>query len=215
MAMSRYLAIMLGIIGVSGTPAVSEDKVRVACVGDSITEGTYENVYPKLLGDLLGAKYEVKNFGVGATTLLASGAKPYMKQSAFSKAIEFKPNFVIIMLGTNDSKEEDWHHSADFVRDYEKLIAAFEKLRTKPILYICTPPTVTMDNWDIRGEIVEKEIRSKVVEVGRKRKVEVVDVFGAFTGKEDLHADGIHPNAEGAESIAKTVHGTMTKKIKK
>ena len=43
-------------------PATAAEKLRVACVGDSITfghgvEDREKNCYPKVLGDLLGDKY--------------------------------------------------------------------------------------------------------------------------------------------------------------
>jgi len=40
--------------------------IRVACVGDSITQGVHvgrEDKYPSVLGRLLGARYQVRNFG--------------------------------------------------------------------------------------------------------------------------------------------------------
>ena len=49
-----------------GNKNSSADKIRVACVGDSITEGTE---YPGNLWMLLGTNYTVGNFGVGGTTL--------------------------------------------------------------------------------------------------------------------------------------------------
>ncbi|MBQ1981243.1 MAG: hypothetical protein II226_08155, partial [Alistipes sp.] len=46
-------------------------KIKVACVGNSITYGAginnnQQNSYPSQLQALLGEKYEVKNFGVSA-----------------------------------------------------------------------------------------------------------------------------------------------------
>ncbi|MGL4908313.1 MAG: sialate O-acetylesterase, partial [Bacteroidales bacterium] len=54
--------------------------IRVACVGNSITEGfklqnpTTES-YPAQLQRMLGSKYMVKNFGKAGTTLLSRGHK--------------------------------------------------------------------------------------------------------------------------------------------
>jgi hypothetical protein len=49
------------------------DVIRVACVGDSITQGVHvrgEDNYPSVLGRLLGARYEVRNFGyLGGTVM--------------------------------------------------------------------------------------------------------------------------------------------------
>ena len=108
-------------------PAAFADKVvRVACVGDSITYGAGvadrgKNNYPKVLGRLLGPGYETRNFGVSGATLLKKGDRPYWKTSAFKAATEFKPDIVIIKLGTNDSKPQNWKHKAQYAADLAAL----------------------------------------------------------------------------------------------
>jgi len=76
---------------------------RVACIGDSITQGSG---YPDRLQELLGSDYEVGNFGVDGSTVSQETAMPYMRQDKFIDAMEFKPDIVIIMLGTNDANPE-------------------------------------------------------------------------------------------------------------
>jgi lysophospholipase L1-like esterase len=76
------------------------NTIRVACVGDSITEGTE---YPADLWMMLGANYTVGNFGVGGSTVSIESEKPYMNQTAFQDAEAFMPNIVVIILGTNDA----------------------------------------------------------------------------------------------------------------
>jgi sialate O-acetylesterase len=69
----------------------STDVVRVACVGDSITFGYgLQQSYPAKLGHLLGTNYEVRNFGVSATTLLHCGDYPYIGRPAYTNALDFK-----------------------------------------------------------------------------------------------------------------------------
>src|SRR4051812_11154381 len=95
--------------------ALAAEKIKVACVGDSITAGAGvqdpgHNAYPVVLQRLLGDKYEVKNFGVSGTTLLKKGDSPYWNQKAFKAATAFAPDIVIIKLGTNDTKAQNWKH---------------------------------------------------------------------------------------------------------
>ena len=61
-------------------------KNSVACVGDSITNGTY---YPFDLWMLLGSNYTVGNFGVGGTTASLNSFSPYMNTSSISKCKGF------------------------------------------------------------------------------------------------------------------------------
>src|SRR5579864_433492 len=88
------------------------EKIRVACVGDSITFGACvpereKNCYPAVLGGLLGDKYDVRNFGVNGATLLKKGDLPWWNVDAYKSATDFNPDIVIIKLGSNDTKPQN------------------------------------------------------------------------------------------------------------
>ena len=107
--MKPYLAFILGLILMfTGMDVAAQAKsqqqaiTRVACVGDSITEGLGTDPgrsYPEQLQKLLGDRWEVGNFGISARTLLRKGDLPYWNESIFRKAQAFQPNIVIIMKG--------------------------------------------------------------------------------------------------------------------
>lgn len=76
--------------------AQTEKRIKIACVGNSITEGFLlknpsEESYPAALQKLLGNNYEVGNFGVTAHTLSLKGDLPYMKLHVFRKRWIFCP----------------------------------------------------------------------------------------------------------------------------
>lgn len=195
----------------------AQSVTRVACVGDSITAGAgvkdAKNRYPARLGVLLGAEYEVKNFGVSGATMLDAGDKPYKKQKAYQEALEFKPDIVVIKLGTNDSKPKNWEKNADFAKDTESLVAAFQKANPKAKIYLCHPvPVIGKGNFGIRNEIVKPEIIPLVDQVAKKMNLGVIDLYTALDGKAELIPDRVHPNDEGAAIIATTVHAALTKK---
>ena len=85
-------------------PAPKADAIRVACIGNSITDGygidfAPANGYPAQLQQMLGDNYWVKNFGVSARTMMNKGDYPYMNEMAWKDALAFKPDIVIIKLG--------------------------------------------------------------------------------------------------------------------
>lgn len=199
----------------SALPA--QTVIRVACVGDSITAGAGvkdpANKYPARLGVLLGAEYEVKNFGVSGATMLDAGDKPYKKQKAYQQALDYKPDIVVIKLGTNDSKAHNWAKNADFDKDTESLVEAFQKANPKAKIYLCHPvPVIGQGNFGIRNEIVKPEIIPLIDKVAKKKKLEVIDLYAALDGKPELIPDRVHPNDEGAGLIAAAVHAAILKK---
>ena len=113
-------------------------RTRIACVGDSITYGLSisnrsSNSYPAQLAEMLGNQWSVRNFGVSGATLLQKGDNPYLKTLGFNLAHEFKPNIVVILLVTNDSKPVNWQYKSHYINDYITLINIFKKLAATKI----------------------------------------------------------------------------------
>ena len=114
------------------------DAVRVACIGNSITDGHGIELasaygYPALLQKKLGSGYWVKNFGVSARTLLNKGDHPYMNELAWRDALAFDPDIVVIKLGTNDSKPQNWQHASEFRSDLEQMLFALRPDLAQPV----------------------------------------------------------------------------------
>jgi lysophospholipase L1-like esterase len=183
--------------------------VKVACVGDSITFGVgianrSRDSYPAQLGRLLGKNYDVQNFGFSGATLLEHGNNPYRKTTAFRDATAFKPNIVVILLGTNDSKTRNWDGREDEFRpDYEALIAHFARL-SSPKIYLCLPPPAHRRDGDIRERIIVRE-RKIIRQIAQKEGLPLIDLDRPFKGHADFLPDGIHPDERGATVIAKAV----------
>ena len=187
--------------------AADAEKIRVACVGDSITYGAAiknraENNYPRQLGKLLGDKYEVRNFGVNGATLLKKGDKPYWKLTALKRATMFKPHVVIIKLGTNDTKPRNWKHKARFADDLRAMIDHFTALPSRPKIFLSTAAPVVRDRWGINEKTVKGELIPLIAKVAAKEKLTVIDFYAALAGKPEFFPDGVHPNAKGAALMA-------------
>ena len=191
--------------------APKSDAVRVACIGNSITDGHGIDMrsaygYPALLQKRLGDNYWVKNFGVSARTMLNKGDYPYMNEVAWKDALAFKPDVVVIKLGTNDSKGHNWQYGVEFRQDLEQMITALKAASVKPQIYLCTPIKAEKTTWDINDSIIVNQIIPIQQQVAKKYGLKVIDLHSLFEGGEALMlTDGIHPSGKGAERLAEII----------
>jgi len=215
--MKRRVALSALLALVFALDVAAQEPVRVACVGDSITFGAgvqdrAKNSYPVVLGTLLGPGYDVRNFGVSGATLLKKGDKPYWKLGAFKQATDFAPNIVVIKLGTNDTKPQNWKHAADFGPDLAAMADHFAALPSKPAVWLCLPVPVYQTRWGINEKTLTGEVIPIIRAVAKKKKLKGINLYSALSGKPELFPDKIHPNAAGAKLIAQAVAATLTRK---
>ncbi len=191
--------------------------LRVACIGNSITDGhgiemATKHGYPALLQKKLGGDYWVKNFGVSARTMLNKGDYPYMNEKAWQDALAFQPDVVIIKLGTNDSKPQNWKYAADFGQDLEKMIHALNNGARKTKIFLCTPIKAFKPSWDISDDVIVHDIIPIQRKVARKYGLQVIDLHTLFGDDAELvQPDGIHPNEKGVERISEIIAKELKK----
>lgn len=187
------------------------DAVRVACIGNSITDGhgiamSDANGYPAQLQQMLGLDYNVLNCGRSARTMLWKGDHPYMNEQAWQDCLDFRPNIAVIKLGTNDSKGYNWKHRADFEGDMQEMIDALKALPSRPRILLCYPAKAWKRSWDINDSIITTEIMPAIDRLTKKNKLSVIDLHSATSTDESLfQQDGIHPNEKGCKVIAEKV----------
>ena len=234
--MARKIILILSalLLTLSLSAQQPQKRIKVACVGNSITEGVgsgdYEqNSYPAQLQQLLGSGYDVRNFGVSSRTMLNKGDYPYMNEKAWRNALDFQPDIVIIKLGTNDSKPENWRYGADFQQDLEQMVltlcpslkpsakgrssAKCKKHRGKPQIFLCTPIPAFKPTWNINDSVISHAIIPIQREVASKYGLRVIDLHTLYAGDGDkMLDDGIHPNAKGAERLAQLIAPFIRKK---
>lgn len=206
-----------------------KDAIRVACIGNSITDGHGIDMataygYPAELQKLLGGDYWVRNFGVSGRTVLNQGDAPYMSETAWADAQAFKADIAIIKLGTNDSKPQNWQHKSEFTKDLEQMILTLRpdlaqpakkgKVKKKkpaasngkPEIVLCTPIPALSGNWGIREDVIKNEIIPNILSVAEKYGLKVIDLHTQFAGDADkMLDDGIHPDGKGAHRIAELI----------
>ena len=198
--------------------AGAAEPLVVACVGDSITYGhgasdRAAKSYPAQLQALLGDGWTVLNFGHNARTALDAGKEwngqggmGYRKSPEFAKAKNAKPDVVLFMLGTNDSKPVNWDADggAGVKHDYAKLVGDFLALEPKPAVVVGVSPFVKKDNFSIREKIVGGDLAPWQRAFAAERGLPLVDAYEATKAAAGTSyiADGVHPNDAGYGVIA-------------
>ena len=195
--------------------ARAAEPIKIACVGDSITQGAGAKSgqsYPAQLQALLGDGYKVGNFGVSGRTLLKKGDFPYWKEKKYQDALAMEPAIVIIMLGTNDTKPQNWKFEAEFDADYRELVKSFQMLKSKPKVFVCRPvPVPGEGNYGINEENIQKEI-PRVDALAKELGCGVIDMHAALEKFPELLPDRVHPNTAGAGEMAKAAAKAITGK---
>jgi len=189
-----------------GTAPPPEGPVRVSLIGDSITEqvGTPENPvnYPEHLVSLLGAEFELANFGVGGATMLRTSTIAVWDLPEFDEAKAFEPHVVTIMLGTNDTKPQHWDAAA-FESDYSDMIEELQSLPSKPTVLLLVPvPVFGANVYAIRGDVLRDEVIPIIESLGAEYSLNVVDLYTPLLDRGELFPDNVHPTAEGGLLIA-------------
>jgi len=188
------------------------EKIRIACIGDSITYGSgikdRNSKYPALLQKLLGDKYEVKNFGNPGRGIIKSskrgrGMRAFIFQKEHKAALEFKPHYVICNLGINDidaCRSGKWN---EFTPDYIELIKTYKALSTKPKIFIWNKLAPLEKGHRCFNWPEPFPMRLHLNEVIKKTRVFEIDMFSPMIARPGLFLkDAIHPNAAGAKVIA-------------
>ena len=197
-----------------------KDAVRVACIGNSITDGfgidmASQRGYPAQLQQLLGNDYHVKNFGVSGRTMLNKGDLPYQNELAWRDALAFRPDIVIIKLGTNDSKPENWQYNKGFKDDLQQMVDALQANKNNPRIILCTPIPAFKPTWNINDSVIVHGITPIINKVAKKNKLQVIDLHTLYANDGDkMIADGIHPDARGARRMAEIIAEQLKKEIK-
>ena len=195
-------------------------QTRIACVGDSITYGATirdksHDSYPAQLGTMLGRKYSVKNFGASGYTLQESCDRPYTSHKRYKKSLDFKPDVVLIMLGTNDTKPYNWISTEAFQDDYRQLILSYQELPSRPDVILMTPASVFPENFNpakpykIRSGVAGEAAKA-VRELAKELGLPFIDIHEVTASHPEFFLqDGVHPNELGAKAIARTVYEAL------
>jgi lysophospholipase L1-like esterase len=189
-------------------PSPQRGAIRVACIGNSITDGSGIFMrdlfgYPAQLQKKIGNAYIVRNYGVGRRTMLNHGDYPYMKEQAWKDALGFNPDIVIVKLGTNDSKPKNWKFSKEFAADMQQMVDSLKSLPSHPKIFLASPIKAYSSLGTISDSIIVNEICPIVKKLARRNKCQFIDLHSLYQPTEwMMQSDGIHPTIKGAEYLA-------------
>lgn len=206
--------------------------------------------YPRELASLLSARFEtdafpvnrsvsgsaiepstwrkrnwvvVRNFGKGSTTVTnRSGKFSYRSTREFRKSLAFLPHIVVVMLGTNDSKDRHWKHATSFSEEYASLVNEYASLATHPTVVLLTPPPLCgSDRYHLRAGTIRDDVRPAVLKL--RSRWHVVDIYQVLRKVPEMRAcelrnsdnlfpawkmilhDGVHPTQVGHRLIAHAI----------
>lgn len=200
------------------TTAYAQKKIKVACVGNSVTYGAgidnrEVNSYPAQLQRMLGEDYEVINFGKSGATLLNKGHRPYCEQEEYKAALDFAGDLVVIHLGLNDTDPRNWPNYRDnFVSDYLSLIESFRKVNPACKIWICrmTPISHRHPRFKSGTRDWYWQEQATIEEIASLGNTGLIDLQAGLYNRPDLLPDALHPTAEGAGILAKTICRELT-----
>ena len=199
-------------------PRILNDSRHVVCIGDSITYGSgviltrETEAWPALLEAELGENWQVLNYGLNGRTLLHDGDAPYIREGFWQKALNAEAEICIIMLGTNDSKPQNWDgHAGVYREDYLALITTYREKHPDTEIWLMQPPKCFPERstgrivYNISDDNIREEICGIVAEVAEETRCGLINLYTLTEDHPEWFADGVHPNAEGNRHIAEEV----------
>lgn len=182
-------------------------KTKVACIGDSLTRGYLledAQSYPAQLQQLLGAQYEVRNFGHTSSYVIDDGPVEYRNTEDYSAAIQYDADILIFMFGANDVGAYNFT-PLYFQNQYRELIDSFRQTKKHPKIYLIIAP----DSRDLHFGLIQQTIQP-VMTLGQQLPATVINPYYLFLGHpEDYLSDGLHLTGTAYGKLAKLVYQAM------
>lgn len=209
----------------NGCTSVTDEPLRIACIGDSITQGTGSGafdtksypaqLYTKLAGE--GKNVIISNYGCGGTRVTNSSGIYYRDGLAYTiSAEETDADIVILGLGINDRGfVGNTVGPRNFFREeYKALVESYTDNPNTKKLY-ATTATYCYEYANEISQIVrlmQKETINSLAAKGNT-KVAVIDLFELlledFIVNEGLGSDKLHPTATGYTTYMNAIYNAI------
>lgn len=120
----------------------------------------------------------------------------------------FSRIIVLIKLGTNDTKPQNWRFHHEFEADYQKLIEQFRNLDSHPRIILLVPVRCFLtDETSISPLRISQSVRPAVEQIAWKNGLEILNLYSLFGDNWEPHLmpDRLHPSAIGAGRMAQVI----------
>ncbi len=218
---------MKSIKSINDITPTSGEKVKIAFIGDSITQGTGADnqatqSYPAQLQGLLDSKkFKVGNYGKASAYTLDADNKynvkdaklSYRNTAQYKDSLNFKPDVVVIMMGVNDIRSMSCDQARDALKEaLSDLAWEYCALDSVQKVYIATsimiPSSATIYQYsDGRLQDLQREVAA---ELG----LDVIDIYSMtreyLNVKMHYTKDRIHPVAESYGEMARAFYSALT-----
>jgi MYXO-CTERM domain-containing protein len=218
--------------------------IKVACIGEHTTHshafpannreaqpvGMQE--YPAQLQTLLGAAYEVRNFGDCCATVLqgytVAETHPYVNGSnagdgvGYKESVAYLPDIVVIgSWGRHDwglSKAPGQMFTLQGFQDgYDDLIKRYQALSSHPKIFISYPIPILNGLGDVPDQgVTTSSVKPVIDAIAKKYNLTIIDLYTPFLNHKDLfkqppdaEGEGEHVTNAGLTIIANTVYAVM------
>jgi acyl-CoA thioesterase I len=194
---------------------------RVSCIGNSITEYTAtagtlaKDSYSSRLNMLLGQDFWVENDGKsGAYMMNKPTVYPYWNTGLLPRVFTLKPGIITIKLGTNDARRQYWD-KVMYLADYRKMVDSLSTINPKPKIWLCLPVPSFMRNgeWQFQGindSLILSDVIPSIKQIALEKGLTFIDLHTPMVTKQALVPDGVHPMAEGQDTIAHLIYRALT-----
>jgi lysophospholipase L1-like esterase len=151
----------------------------------------------------------VRNFAIPGASVQRNGDTSVWGQPALNAAVDFDPDVVVFVFGTNDSKPENWRGASAFESDYRALATLFAAGPARPRLLFAKPPPAFTAAGGVDERLLAGDISARIEALARATGASVIDLREALKDGANLTLEGVHPDSEGFARLADRVQAAL------
>ena len=214
---------------VNGVKQSYEEPLRIACIGDSITQGVRGRIdgadnyelasYPAVLYHKMFASDNavvLSNYGCSGARIMDYHGKQYTAGLAYTLSMEESdPDYVIIGLGTNDANLSTYAYGMQdrFYEEFYAFVDGYESLASTDTVFVTSPLyRVSTDVAAVSNiRAMQKTACDQLKSLGKD--VTFVDLYALLLEESlaghVLSSDNLHPHADGYILYADVIYNAV------